>query len=206
MENNINTFEANSDGFARVSKKGVRVHLGLPVFDVVEAKTLASIIGVLITSPEKVTGYSMRISGDVVSARTFCVQDAIDKKATHIFFVDADMNFPPDTLERLLAHEKDIVTVEYNRRQLPESQITQPLEERSETQLYKARVIGGGCTLIKLDIFDKLAKPWFNFGRDASGKVVIGEDTWFARTAMDAGYDVWIDPTLKVGHIGTYIY
>lgn len=184
----------------------VRVHIGIGCQGTVMSKTCASIMGVLITSHDKVTGYSMRQGGDIVSARTFCVQDAIEKKATHIFFVDSDMNFPADTLERLLAHDKDIVTVEYNRRQLPQSSVTSPLEERSETELYKARHIGGGCLLIKLSVFEKIDKPWFNFGRGKDGMVVMGEDTWFANMSRDKGIDSWIDPTIKVGHIGEYLY
>src|SRR3990167_1773064 len=184
----------------------IRVHIGIGCQGTVMSKTCASIMGVLITSHDKITGYSIRQGGDIVSARTFCVQDAIEKKATHIFFVDSDMSFPSDTLERLLKHDKEIVTVEYNRRRLPAESVTTPLTERSETELYKARNIGGGCLLIKLEIFNRvlkpLAKPYFNFGRGKDGMVVIGEDTWFANTARDAGIDSWIDPTIKVGHIG----
>lgn len=188
----------------------VRVHIGIGCQGTVMSKTLASIMGVLITSHDKVTGYSMRQGGDIVSARTFCVQDAIEKKATHIFFIDSDMQFPADTLERLLAHDKEIVTVEYNRRRLPAESVTTPLEKRSETELYKARNIGGGCLLIKLSVFQRevmpLAKPYFNFGRGKDGMVVIGEDTWFANTARDAGIDSWIDPTIVVKHIGEFLF
>ena len=184
----------------------VRVHIGLGVQGTVMSKTCASIMGVLITSHDKITGYSMRQGGDIVSARTFCVQDAIEKKATHIFFVDSDMSFPAHTIERLLAHDKDIVTVEYNRRRLPAESVTTPLTERSETELYKAHNIGGGCLLIKLSVFDKIAKPWFNFARGKDGMVVMGEDTWFANTARDVGIDSWIDPTIKVYHVGEYLY
>ena len=141
--------EKTDINFAKLNElMPIRVQIGIGCQGTVMSKTLASLMGVLITSHDKVTGYSMRQGGDIVSARTFCVQDAIEKKATHIFFVDSDMSFPGDTLERLLAHDKEIVTVEYNRRRLPPESVTTPLEERSETELYKARNIGGGCFLI----------------------------------------------------------
>ena len=183
-----------------------KIQIGIGCQDTVKAKTFASMMGLLIMSKANITGYSMRQGGDIVGARTFCVKDAIAKKATHIFFIDSDMEVPPDTIDRLLAHNKEIVTVEYSRRKLPVDSVTTPLEEKSETELYKARGIGGGCLLIKLDIFEKLEQPWFNFGRDGNGVLVMGEDTWFANTARDAGYDVWIDPTIKVGHVGEYVY
>lgn len=201
-----NTFESSTTDYSILNEYPIRVRIGIGCQDTVKAKTFAAMLGVMVTSGNKVTGYSMRQGGDIVSARTFCVKDAIKNRATHVFFIDSDMTFPPDTLDRLLAHNKDIVTVEYSRRQLPPSPVTHPLEERSETELYKAARIGGGCLLIKLDVFNHIAKPWFNFGRNSEGEVVMGEDTWFANTARDAGYDVWIDPTIKVGHVGEYVY
>jgi len=183
----------------------VRVCLAIGCQETIKAKTLESIVGTMMSLPNTVTSFSMRIGGDIVSARGACVEYALEKQATHIFFFDHDMKFPADTLKRLLAHDKDIITVEYNRRKLPLESVTQPLTERSETELYKAQVIGGGCLLIKMSVFEKLPQPWFNFGRKGY-QVVIGEDTWFARTAMDSGFDVWIDPTISVKHLGEYEY
>lgn len=183
-----------------------RVVIGMGCTDIVKAKTLESLMGVLITSGSEVSGFAMRQGGDIVSARTFCAQYAIEHNATHIFFVDSDMFFPPDTLKRLLAHDKDIVTVEYNRRKLPLETVTTPLGERSDTELYKARVIGAGCLLIKTSVFSKIGNPWFNFGRNSKGELVIGEDTWFSNMARDVGIDSWIDPTLSVKHSGEYLY
>lgn len=201
-----NNFETDTNTHSLKKKMPIRVRIGIGCQGTVMSKTFASMLGLMITSGDVVSGYSMRQGGDIVSARTFCAQEAIEKGDTHILFIDSDMSFPPDTLKRLLAHDKDIVTVEYSRRKLPPDSVTQPLEERSETELYKGKVIGAGCLLIKTSVFEKITKPWFNFGRDATGAVVIGEDTWFARSAMDAGIDAWIDPTIKVGHVGEYIY
>lgn len=199
-------FERDTMVHSILNEHPIRVRIGIGCQDTVKSKTFAAMLGIMVTSGDLVTGYSMRQGGDIVSARTFCVKDAIKNKATHIFFVDSDMSLPPDTLQRLLDHKKDIVTVEYSRRQLPPESVTHPLEEKSETELYKAARIGGGCLLIDLDVFNHIKTPWFNFGRNAEGEVVMGEDTWFANTARDAGYDVWIDPTIKVGHVGEYVY
>ncbi len=50
-----------------------------------------------------------------------------------------------------------------------------------------------------------MTKPWFNFGRKEQA-IVIGEDVWFCRSARDAGYDVWCDPTVSVFHLGDFAY
>lgn len=183
-----------------------RVVIAIGCQDTVKAKTLSTLMGIMLSTKDAlITGFFMRQGGDIVSARGAGVEYARETQATHIFFVDSDMSFPPDTLDRLLKHDKDIVTVEYNRRQLPPESVTFPLEERSDTELYKAKNIGGGCLLIKLSVFDYVPQPWFNFGRKGT-KVVIGEDTWFSNAARDVGIDSWIDPTIPVKHIGEYEY
>jgi len=184
----------------------VRVVIGIGCQDTVKAKTLNAIVGVLLhTKKASITGFAMRQGGDIVSARGYCAEYAKKTNATHVFYVDSDMDFPPDTIDRLVAHNKEIVTVEYSRRKLPVESVTTPLDKASETELYKAKNIGGGCLLVRLDVFDKIDQPWFNFGRKGTD-VVIGEDTWFANMARDKGIDSWIDPTIKVGHIGEYIF
>lgn len=138
------------------------------------------------------------------------VKEAKKLGATHLLFVDSDMVFPASTLKTLLSRDKDIIGVEYNKRQFPLQTVTayMPDVEKSETEPFKVGVAGTGVMLIKLDIFDnpKMDKNWFSFGRNAEGKNVIGEDGWFCNTARDAGYDVWVDPSIKVWHAGEYLY
>ena len=35
---------------------------------------------------------------------------------------------------------------------------------------------------------------------------MIGEDFLFCDRARDAGFEVWVDPTIKLGHIGVMEY
>ena len=66
--------------------------------------------------------------------------------------------------------------------------------------------VGTGFLLINLDIFKKLKEPWFFWKTNEQGEVVEGEDYWFCRIAKEAGFEVWVDLTIKVGHIGDYIF
>lgn len=174
-----------------------------------KAKT-AHAIGCLCLSNPNVIDFLMIQSCDIASSRMWLVKEAKSKGATHLLFVDSDMMFPPDTLEKLLARDKDIIGVEYNKRKFPLQTVTAyfPEGEKSETEPFKVGVAGTGVMLIKLSIFDdpKMDKNWFSFGRNADGQNVIGEDGWFCNTARAAGYDVWVDPTIKVGHLGEYMY
>ena len=171
-----------------------------------KARTANAIACAIIESKGFVTDCLLRISCDIVSSRTWLVNEAIKNGGTHILFVDSDMVFPPQVINRLLSHGKEIVGVQYNKREFPLKGVYEPLGEKSETELYKAKHVGTGLMLIDLSIFTKLGSPWFNFGRDSQGALALGEDVWFCNTARDAGHDVWIDPTILTGHCGEYTY
>lgn len=187
-----------------------KIIIGVPVADndAMRALTAQAISGAIIGADGLVVDMVLRRSCDIVSNRTWLVRYAIEQGATHLLFVDADMLFPADLIPKLLAHKKEIVGVKYKKREFPVKWLYQTLENEpeSETEIFKVAHTGTGVLLIDLSVFEKLQGPWFNFGRDSQGALVMGEDVWFCNSARDAGYDVWIDPTINIGHIGEYIY
>jgi hypothetical protein len=193
-----------------------KVIIAVPVADAGYMKVLtAHAIGcTIIQYPELIKDYIVRVSCDIVSSRTWLVNEAIKNGGTHILFVDSDMQFMMSALGKLLAHDKEIVGTEYNKRQFPLEGVFKPMTERSETDLYEAKYAGMGLMLIKLSIFDKewvdpingKKVPYFNFGRDSKGNLAMGEDCWFSNAARDMGFKTYIDPTIKVRHLGEYAY
>lgn len=187
----------------------VKVIIGMPCADSVtmKAKTAHAVGCAIIRSERLVVDFILKISCDIVANRTALVKDSIARGATHILFVDSDMYFPADTIKQLVARDKDIIGVEYNKRQFPLELVLDPMAEQSKTEPYQAKYVGTGVLLIKLSVFEKMTTdPWFNFGRDSQGQTTLGEDVWFCNVARDAGFDIWIDPTIKVGHLGEYTY
>lgn len=191
-------------------KEVPRVVIGLPCSEMMKSKT-AHAIGCLITeNPGLIADLLMIQSCDIASSRMWLVHEARKRNATHLLFVDSDMLFPPSALKQLLGHNKDIIGVEYNKRKFPLETVTAylPDVEKSETEPFKVSIAGTGLMLIKLSVFDdpKLDKNWFSFGRNAEGQNVIGEDGWFCLNARNAGYDIFVDPSIKVLHLGEYGY
>ncbi len=189
------------------SKTKARIVIGMPVSDsvAIKARTAHAIGCAIIKSGGTVVDFMLKISCDVVANRTALVKYAIESGATHILFVDSDMQFPSDAITKLLAHDKDIVGVQYNKRKFP----LEPVFEQPEKAdaLYKTNVAGTGLMLIKLSIFEKITKdPWFTFGRNAQGETTVGEDVWFCNVAQDAGFEVFVDPTIRTFHLGEFGY
>lgn len=189
-------------------KKEVKVIIGLPCTEMMKAKTAHALGAMILHSSDKIIDFLMIQSCDIASSRMWLAQQAVIKGATHLLFIDSDMLFPSDVLDQLLAREKDIIGVEYNKRKFPLETVTAyfPDTENSETEPFKVGVAGTGVMLINTQVFlnPQVDPNWFSFGRNKEGKNVIGEDGWFCNTVREAGYDVWVDPVIKIAHLGEY--
>lgn len=210
-----------------VNKEEIKVVIGMPSKDIVSARTAHALACSIIAAEGKVINYFLRQSCEIASARTFLVNAAITAGGTHLLFWDSDIvpvnkdgeeNF--SVIDKLLAHKKPIVGVQYNMRKFPlepvySSHHKEWQDRVSTTELFEAEFAATGLMLIELSMFkdpkfgigvDGKRSPWFSFGRDSQGNLALGEDAWFCNVARDAGYTTWIDPTIKVLHAGEYLY
>ena len=68
---------------------------------------------------------------------------------------------------------------------------------------------GFGWVLIKNGVFEKLEYPWFAPKMQVfeSGDVqdMCGEDVSFCLDAQEAGFEIWADPRIRVGHEKTRV-
>ena len=140
------------------------------------------------------------------NARQQLAEKAIEEGCTHIFFIDDDMLHPPDIVQKLMEYNKDIVSGLYftrgghyhpllMKRAKLEMAKYEPMYEYPKG-LVEVDATGGGCLLIKTDVFKKLKKPWFVKNH------VYGEDTYFCELARRAGFKIFVDTNLVCGHLG----
>jgi hypothetical protein len=141
------------------------------------------------------------------------------QRHTHILFLDADMTWPSDVLLRMLKHhDKPVVAGLYHLKGgdhapvamrdgiVPEgSTVTQYFHDRgyrdTGTALRQEQVVGMGCTLIQTSVFDVIGpRPWFEYA-DSDGWPLVSEDVPFCQKVAAAGLDIWLDPTVKCGHV-----
>lgn len=147
------------------------------------------------------------------------VERALQRDYSHVWFVDTDMIFAPDTLDRLLAHDVDVVGAYYAVRGGVDgfysgdstlkidkdgalTNLCPPLPSRAFCRAngYPLCGIPTGMMLIRRNAFEKMAPPYFKCERP------VGEDVYFCGNLYLAGVQIWCDPTINVGHIGETVY
>ncbi len=148
----------------------------------------------------------------IAENRLYCMAKAYREGFSHLLFIDDDMVFDEDVLDRLLSHKKEIVGVVYHSRRL-EKTTTLVLENGKVLHsddipkgMIKCSHVGTGIMLIDLKVVEKIAEPWFYFSTNPNGSTNIGEDAWFCSQARKAGFTIWCDPSIKVGHLGDFLY
>ena len=155
----------------------------------------------------------------IYTSRNNLAQQAIQQEADYVLWLDSDMVFGPDLLERMFNTLKehpeiDILTGLYFRRVPPYSPV---LFDRLEMHgticswsefkeipegIFEVGGCGFGCVLMKTDpFFDVQVKHGNMFAPIAN----TGEDLAFCWRARDCGYKIHCDPSIVCGHVGNYI-
>lgn len=138
------------------------------------------------------------IGNDIADQRNKAVLQA---EGDWLWFIDTDMIFAPETLERLLAHEVDLVQVLCMMRHPPHvpllyenSEFERSLAPSGSPRLVEVKSLGAGGTLYRKTLFETIPAPWF--------EGIIGmEDTNFAQKARKAGFKLYVDLATPVGHL-----
>jgi hypothetical protein len=162
----------------------------------------------------------------VSRARNMIAHEFLKSDCDHLLFIDSDMNFEPESVLRLLAwnQTKPIVGGAYESRKEGKIYILSLEGDKDHVQMdamgnVKARRIATGFMMIQRKVFEKLAEmhpewehkdntsdamlhSFFDFKVTRDG--YIGEDFLFCDRAQEAGFSVWIDPTIKLGHMGIH--
>jgi hypothetical protein len=130
---------------------------------------------------------------------------ALEWNCDYMFVVDPDLLYPDDILQRLLAHDKDIVSAlcfrSFGVDVLPEMFRGVPKDDKIVFErvlqyprgLIEADAIGFRMVLIKTDVFRRIPKPWFSVGPEPGSEVIF-----FCQRARQAGYKIFVDTNMAV--------
>lgn len=151
--------------------------------------------------------------------RNRCVQLFLEHERhfDYMLFVDDDTTIPPDTIARLLAVDKPIVSgvqplwmheILVANVKLPDGPNGEPaawpdwISWARPAEPFRIGFCGFGCILIRRDVFEAIGYPWFveKYG-DVWGKGNMTEDIDFNIKANAAGIEQWCEPTVVCGHL-----
>jgi hypothetical protein len=159
----------------------------------------------------------------VTDARSAVVDEFLKGDATHLFWIDSDIHWHPNSFLRLLtlATAVDVVGATYPLKCEPIRFVVRELGERLlQYGLVEVSGLGLGFTVMKREVVEKVAddrpllitnggktpvREVFELRRTEDGHR-IGEDIAFFDDVRAAGYKVWLDPMVNLAHVGVKLY
>ena len=192
----------------------IKICTGLPTNRGVKTLTAQSLMEMVASCKHEMEIIVSTKGYNCAENRNWIIAQAVKKGCSHLLLLDDDMVYEKGLIDRLVAQDKDIVGATYSVRQIVEKgnpNVIDYFDEKDadrlkDNELFKCKALGGGLLLIKLDTLDKIKKPLFWYKVLDTGAITMSNDWWFCENAREAGFDIWVDPTIKLSHIGDYEY
>lgn len=181
-------------------------------------------------------------------------------KATHLMFIDADINFDCLDILHMLQHDKDIIVGAYPKKDVNWNMVKQSVKQnpdvnidelahlganyalnyefaydenntpkvKTDKGLIKLKDAATGFMLIKREVFERMIQHYpelyfqndlnldpehekwtylfFDVMHEKETQRYLSEDYAFCRRWQAMGGEVWLDPLVKLDHVGHYTF
>lgn len=191
-----------------------KICLAIPCVGTVRIETLMSVVAMLNQTRHDIY-FAYREGAYIEQNRARLIQIAVEQGCDKLFFLDSDIVVEGDVINKLLAHNKPVIGAAYNNRSLPLYSNVKIADETGKLinypelpkELFKCAAVPTGAMLIDLPTVTKLSQPWFDLTYFEDGTLNLGEDVYFCmKLTQELGVEIWCDPTIQIGHIGTFTY
>lgn len=153
-------------------------------------------------------------------ASNMLCKQLIELDYDYVFFFDLDIVMPPNLLTDLIenAEKKNLDIVcgwAYQKDFPPKTNLLLREEggyavitEIGTKELFEVDATGPACMLLRKGVIESIEPPWFqdSQGNFKEGDTFVGPDIRLCEKFKKAGYKIWIDPNLRCGHIGRYVF
>lgn len=193
-----------------------RILIGIPTAKNIEPETFKSIYDLEVPDGYEIT-FQYFYGYNIDQVRNL-IADWTVKGFDYLFSVDSDISFPPDTLKKLLVHNKDIVSGLYIQRK-PGLHILEIYETNSSggvtnidyEKIKNDRVVeivgcGFGCVLIKTEVLRSVGYPQFEYHSAIDHRNTVSEDVDFCIKARRKGFTLWADTSILCNHTGSWTF
>lgn len=198
-----------------VSNELKRILIAVPTAKYIEPETFKSIYDQIIPAGYKVDFqyfYGYRID----QVRNLIAHWAC-QGYDYLWAIDSDISFPSDTLSKLLAHDKDMISGLYRQRKSEQhleiyfdnghgGVRTADYSELKNRRLMEIAGCGFGCVLLKSSVLRKVGAPQFEYHVALDHNNTVSEDLDFCTKVRRQGFKIWADATILCGHHGSTVY
>jgi len=186
--------------------------IAIPCYDTMRAEFVQSLTGLMGRLTADGIPYEVKIiSGTVVhTARDNLAKHAVKDGFSHVLWLDADMVFDENILDDLTISEKtdDILCGRFISRHNPflptifmqlVPEVVRLDEDHIPEDTFRICACGFACVLTPVealrDVLNANGTAFLPTGR-------ASEDLAFCQRAAGCGYQIWCEPTARVGHVG----
>lgn len=190
----------------------MKILIAVPTFETIQPEVFKAIYDLRPAghdlSFDFVKGY------DCAAARNRISEMAQEGGFDYVLMVDSDTIIPPDTLELMLDPPVDICLGVCPRKNTKEGKTAiikfdAPAYHDnffySELPEGRVKVKGGGfaCALVRAYVLTHVGYPCFQYVITADGST-LSEDYYFCQNARVMGFDIYMDPRVRCGHLARY--
>jgi hypothetical protein len=194
-----------------------RILIAIPTNRNIEAETFKSIYD-LFTPAGCEVHFQYFWGYQVDQVRNLIAHWTIQNNFDYLFCVDSDIAFPPDTLIRLMNHQKDIVSGVYIQR-IPGRHTIEIMRKNDRggvthvnwddikgQGLVPIDGCGFGCVLIDANVLRAIPYPHFLYHSAIDHANTLSEDVHFCNLAREHGFSLWCDTDIRCEHIGSFTF
>ena len=191
-------------------RKG-KILIAIPTAKYIESETFKSIYDLKI--PEGYEVHFQTFYGYNIDQVRNLIADWVVRGFDYLLSVDSDIIMQNDALEKMLAHDKDLVSGIYRQR-LPVQTLEVydaamrniPPEQLPQNQLIRIGGCGFGCVLVKQKVFTDIGYPQFEYHSAINHNDTFSEDVDFCKKATEKGFELYADTSIICDHKGTTLY
>jgi hypothetical protein len=201
-----------------------KVFVALPIFNLINPDVQENHRNILSNSVHSII-FSKIVGASVEHARQILIDRFLETDCDYLFNLDADILFleQKDILDRLISLDKPIIGGIYVYKKKPCLPVYRPLDLQKRWEIekifpdnykfdippepFEIKWLGNGCKLIKREVVEVVKKQIKCPNLPMLYKdEYLSEDFAFDQRARELGYTVWADPSIKLGHVGSYTY
>jgi len=190
-----------------------KIFIGLPIFRYYEFQMKHSLDDMILQAKNWEVGIYREMFGEslISRARNHFLDWFLESDCSHLFFMDADIvSYTLDAIDIMIADDLPIVAGAYVYKGYPlrpAFRIGKTNEDMADLRdkliPIKARYVSAGFMLIRKDVALRVVDiggfvPFYN------NVEYLSEDWAFCDRARNKGFVCYIDPKIKLGHLGLY--